>query len=541
MKYTILCVFLLLSASLQAQSDVTISGRIKNFNKYLDKANSVQVIVNDLAFADQLTYRGKINSDGTFKIVFPKDQPQDIYLEYRGLITIFVSPGDDLIVNFDADNPDSSKTFQGSSANVNEDILAYKQEIIKHRPDNYAWFQKLSAAQKDSSADAYKAFLYNRLKDEKEIYESFIQGRSVSETFKKWALAELEYGCADELLRYTWVHLMTNKDNVLPADYFDFFDRFPLDNPEASVSSNYGSYLEEYGKYFISKAELSAPLNMSSQQVAAILLQNTELPKKDLQKLEKISLKDTSKNLSIFDMLFLRKMFKNENNEEFLNQKLSYKTYKPLIDYYAVHSNGFLRDVLLSNLVNSTIEARQLEEIEPYIEDFKELVATNYLKDKILHKYYTALGKIRDYELPVNANFRALPVTESDSVFYKIVSKYPGKVVYIDFWATWCGPCRDEMPNSKILREKLKDKDVVFVYLGVSSPEKTWKAVIAELDMNGENYLLKDVEYKILAEKFQISGIPHYVLVDKHGRIINSKAGGPGSAQLEREIVDLLK
>ena len=58
-----------------------------------------------------------------------------------------------------------------------------------------------------------------------------------------------------------------------------------------------------------------------------------------------------------------------------------------------------------------------------------------------------------------------------------IIKSHEGKVIYIDFWASWCIPCRSEMPHSVTLYEKLKDKEIVFIYLSIDNADKetAWK------------------------------------------------------------------
>lgn len=110
------------------------------------------------------------------------------------------------------------------------------------------------------------------------------------------------------------------------------------------------------------------------------------------------------------------------------------------------------------------------------------------------------------------------PDVDSELLFEKMIEKYKGKVVFVDFWATWCGPCRSGMKTLKPLKDELSEQPIVFLYItNPSSPENTWKAVIAET--GGEHFRLTDDEWNILSERFGISGIPHYVLVDKEGKV----------------------
>ena len=116
-----------------------------------------------------------------------------------------------------------------------------------------------------------------------------------------------------------------------------------------------------------------------------------------------------------------------------------------------------------------------------------------------------------------------VPETEADRIFDTIISKYIGKVVYVDFWATWCGPCRSSMKNQAPMKVSLKDKDVVFVYItNPSSPEGTYKNMIPNI--KGEHYRVSQDEWNYLTNKFKVSGIPHYLIVNKKGEVVDYDA-----------------
>ncbi len=104
---------------------------------------------------------------------------------------------------------------------------------------------------------------------------------------------------------------------------------------------------------------------------------------------------------------------------------------------------------------------------------------------------------------------------------------YKGKVVYIDFWAPWCGPCMGEMPYSKELQKELAGKDVVFLYIGLSCSKQSWQYTIKEMGIEGEHYFANENDGKLLSQKFNISGIPRYVLVGKDGKVADDEALRP--------------
>ncbi|MFT3822801.1 MAG: TlpA disulfide reductase family protein [Chitinophagaceae bacterium] len=129
--------------------------------------------------------------------------------------------------------------------------------------------------------------------------------------------------------------------------------------------------------------------------------------------------------------------------------------------------------------------------------------------------------------------------TVQGSYFSNLFKKYKGKVIYVDFWASWCAPCRSEMPNAAVLKEKLKSDNIVFIYFGYNDKEKAWQKAKEQLEIKGEHYLLDEKTVKEADELFGINGIPHYAIIDKDGKIVNKKADRP--SDVYETLMKLLK
>lgn len=125
---------------------------------------------------------------------------------------------------------------------------------------------------------------------------------------------------------------------------------------------------------------------------------------------------------------------------------------------------------------------------------------------------------------------------DKNGKFYSL-SDFKGKYVYIDVWASWCGPCRAEIPYLKALKEKFKNKNIAIIGISVDENRNDWINMLESQNMSGIQ-LYAGGWNNDLVNFFKINGIPRFILLDKEGKIINANAERP-SGNIEKILNSL--
>jgi len=118
---------------------------------------------------------------------------------------------------------------------------------------------------------------------------------------------------------------------------------------------------------------------------------------------------------------------------------------------------------------------------------------------------------------------------------------FKGKVTYIDIWATWCLPCRGEIPALKELEKKFHGKDVAFVSISIDQNKDEWKEFVKSEDLKGVQLFAENAFDSQFIQDYGIRQIPTFIIVDKEGKIVNADAPRPSSDEITGLLEGLLK
>ena len=194
--------------------------------------------------------------------------------------------------------------------------------------------------------------------------------------------------------------------------------------------------------------------------------------------------------------------------------------------------NGPYYDVLVANAFG-----RQLnEEVRPLSK--KQIThIIDYWGDgdfaKILFRKNKEVIELNKVKSP--AIVKDVSTVPDDQVIETILAAHQNKVILIDLWATWCGPCLNAMERFKNIKGTYYDKEVVFVYLtNSSSPLKLWEEKI--IGIGNEHYYLTDNQWKYVMKQFEFEGIPSYLLFNKKGELVNKFTAFPSNEAVKEMI-----
>lgn len=193
---------------------------------------------------------------------------------------------------------------------------------------------------------------------------------------------------------------------------------------------------------------------------------------------------------------------------------------------------GKTRDVLLHRLANAYVTRFGVDDIQ----DMENIYRT-YVQDPVLVAKYDAAREkwnLASVGKP-SPDFKGVDVNGKEYT----LADFRGKYVYIDVWATWCGPCRQEIPYLKKLDEDYKDAQIVFLSLSVDQDKAKWEKMVKEQSMSGVQ--LHIGQNSSFQQAYKIEGIPHFILLDREGKIIDKKMTRPSMDEVTRERIENLE
>ena len=216
------------------------------------------------------------------------------------------------------------------------------------------------------------------------------------------------------------------------------------------------------------------------------------------------------------------------------NTKTKAELYTKAVKYASNLNTKVLRRILIWHYTFDCIQYFGIDGTEEMREIFKKTFADT---PKVMEQYNSI---VRPYLLTEKG--MPSPTFDFKDVNGKLVSleSLKGKFVYIDLWATWCGPCKKEIPFLQKLEHDYADKDINFVSISTDYPKDVdkWKTMVKEKKLGGiQLHIGEDTKF---VKAYNLQGIPRFILLDKEGKIVDANAPKPSSPEVRKMLNDLL-
>ena len=180
------------------------------------------------------------------------------------------------------------------------------------------------------------------------------------------------------------------------------------------------------------------------------------------------------------------------------------------------------------------IDRTDAENARKYWDTLKKTIDDSFLiaqGERIVHKKFPIVTQLNDKDLEkssrkniaLSAKTVKLPKGKPSSIFNNIIKSHKGKILFVDFWATSCGPCVGSIKRMKEIRAKYKDNpdiDFVFITSKNQSPEKRYTDFVENQNLVN-TYRVSSDEFNYLRQLFKFNGIPRYVVIAKNGEVID--------------------
>lgn len=483
-------IFLVLFAFLKVNANTQLTGNIQNL------ADGDRLLINipfDCWYYEDLSEQINPDKQGNFKIQLDIQKPQNIFLNFNDdRLLLYAEPGKEIKIAFDSKDLQGSLKFMGDLKAENE----FRKE------SGLLYFSLLPEGIEYSMASAME--IQEHIKNAQKRFSDLLVTNSqrYSEHFQKITRADLEYvehKIIWDMIRGPRKALRENRElwsSVLKQAH----ESSLIDNREAIESNFYQTMLAYYPRY----------INISSESKAEFQAKVQDILNKSFEEaLAEIKLKGER-----------------------------YWEFKVMNRYFS----GKVLEKLLASFIENGIRHGELD----YLNETYNFFIETYPEST----YRSYINELMEPVLKLNNNNSISFEMANPSIdtYEEIISSHKEKVVLIDLWGSWCGPCKTQFKYSADLKERFKDEPVDFVYIAFeynrSAPEKIWKKTVNLYNLSGRHILADDTlkrNIELLYGSPERKSFPRYILVDKKGEIANLNAPLPSSQEeLTSEIENLL-
>ena len=480
----------------------------------------------------EITTYAKMDSLGRFSLKIPLINSSQVFIDWnRSRLSSVMEPGKTYFLLCDFKT--GQRLFMGDDVRVQNELLAYPHQFANDRIE-------------DMEPGIMDAMLFKnhtdsmRLLRMTELQERIDKHPNLSQRYIDYLTGYYLTGQGESMMQARF-HIPSRE---LPQEYMDYVGQLWQQKVKPyTLYRDFSTFMRDY----IDQLEENRQLDLADQTVRAV----RRLEQQGIIKLtpEESKLLDDYTPLSKeMDRLLNYAKSHEESHlmiEEFEKNDTIVKAYKlfdslgePLKREQAsinIHSNltmidsvgcdHHLRDIYLACYLWRFIDATR-SPLPPFLMESAEQEIQLPLALSIVKTLNDKYEALQNKDLAGAASLRPSTdvenMSDGETILRKIIEPYKGRIIYLDIWGTWCGPCKAALKESHKLKEALMDYDIIYLYLANHSPEESWKNTIKEYNLTGENcihYNLPESQQEAVEHYLNVNAYPTYKLIDRQGNI----------------------
>lgn len=459
-----------------------LRGYLKGYDPRAGFSTGIIYLGNELTREDYPTVL-QIHPDGRFEADLLLNHPLQGSVSLKNIyIPFYIEPGETLFISLDweefllADRYRNRSyefkniDFRGASAGINRELYKYTLKMFSYRDFENQMNNMLPSEFKKQQLDAMQE-AQNSLSEKLKQNSVSVKGQRLlqNKILLSYYGAILDYA----MMRPDYAERDTTNEILkqpIQIDYYDFLQKIDSNDKSLIISNMFSSFINRY--------EYMEPFKKTYKNF------------------------DFTQRLATYTKEWISK-------DSILRNELHV-------------TPGLLFDIAKTRSLKYTLKMLTPKEAHLFAEQISNSITEPFLKEETMHMYDKVFpeGENQAYKLPEG---------KATDIFRKLVDPHKGKFVFVDFWATTCGPCIHGIKAMKQVREKYKDSpDIAFVYITDTggSPEASYNKFIAENDMGDNKFRLPEDEYNYLRQLFKFNGIPRYVMLNREGDVIDDDFPG---------------
>lgn len=559
-----------------ALDSVTILGYYRNLDRIKPEFKDtwgryeVEIGYDDLFDRNMIEVYAPIDSLGRFRLKIPVYAPQEISLDWGKLWKSFVVvPGETMMLYLDmsefqplGDEQNNRSAYWERS----KDILFMGENARLHREMVYGpgYFGMRDMYELSKESDSHMEYLRMAEADYLDYMKAFARFRRQYPTLSQRCVQVMTTN-AKYRFGYTLMQNRFNarKNNICGFDdpaYMDYVDRhFSVDSVlYYFLLSRYKGFVRDYVGYrddlayrYVEGVGMCKSIPDQSANALERLSGQGKLEGVDREEIKKYILllkrlqqgKETINHLPDFEKDLLVKYDSLRQEPEVNDMMNRLRKEEKLLLYDTLIPCPPLRELFVAANFAEGLEHDRVPLSPEEMNLLKERVSIGELRKPVLElqEQYQRLAwqSIRYPQSLINTD-HLNSIKCADSLWSALLAPYRGKVILLDFWGTWCGPCKEMMRRLAPLKQDFEDQEVIFMYFACASPEDSWRNVIKEMDLSGKNivhYNLPAGQQDLIQERMKVKSWPTYFLIDREGKVTNEQIPYPVDVNRLRETI----